>query len=254
MPTALIVEDEPQANKLLSMLVQLRGFSTESAFSGQEALEKVRARVPDVVFLDLMLPDFDGYQVCRELKASGTTNQIPVVIVTARVAAENRVESFYAGADDYIPKPYTPDQIFKALDDATAILGESTEPHSGSSVVLDCRDDGETLRQLARLRGAINALGGPNRETTDQISKAISALWSSALSWAHRSGLERVATLDYRLTPEALELIVKDEAGWLGSSGGLAQITSAPAFKGAGFDQIECGPELQWIRLVKELK
>ncbi len=60
MPTALIVEDEREANKLLSMLVQLHGYSTESAFTGSEAIAKVRDRVPDVVFLDLMLPDLDG--------------------------------------------------------------------------------------------------------------------------------------------------------------------------------------------------
>src|ERR1700677_4494190 len=148
MPTALIVEDEPQANKLLSMLVQLRGYSTESAFTGSEALEKVRNRVPDVVFLDLMLPDLDGYEVCRALKSSGTTSQVPIVIVTARVAAENRIESFHAGADDYVPKPYTPDQIFDALDESSARGRESTLSRIEGEVVLDGRDDGETLRRL----------------------------------------------------------------------------------------------------------
>ena len=128
MPTALIVEDEPEANKLLAMLVQLRGYSTVSAYSGAEALEKVVTYIPDVVFLDLMLPDRDGYDVCRALKASGTTSQVPVVIVTARIAAENRIESFRAGADDYVPKPYTPDQIFEALAETHAQAQESAPP------------------------------------------------------------------------------------------------------------------------------
>ena len=69
MPTALIVEDEPEANKLLSMLVQLRGYRTDSAFTGGEALEKVDREPPDIVFLDLMLPDINGYEVCQALKA-----------------------------------------------------------------------------------------------------------------------------------------------------------------------------------------
>src|SRR6516162_8544279 len=106
MPTALIVEDEPQANKLLAMLLELRGYETQSAFQGAEALEKSRSHVPDVVFLDLMLPDMDGYDVCRSIKASGSSALVPVVIVTARITAENRIASFGAGADDYIPKPY----------------------------------------------------------------------------------------------------------------------------------------------------
>ncbi len=123
MPTALIVEDEPEANKLLSMLVQLRGYRTESAYRGSEALDRLRNHVPDVVFLDLMLPDLDGYQVCRSLKSSGSTCLVPVVIVTARLAAENRIESFSVGADDFVPKPYTPDEIFHALDRSKLVEG-----------------------------------------------------------------------------------------------------------------------------------
>src|SRR6478672_3266223 len=118
MPTALIVEDEPEANHLLSMLVQLRGYRTESAFTGGEALEKVDRQPPDIVFLDLMLPDINGYEVCKTLKTQKATSLIPIVMVTARIAAENRLQSFRVGADDYIPKPYTPDQIFRAMADA----------------------------------------------------------------------------------------------------------------------------------------
>ena len=57
-----------------------------------------------------MLPDVDGYEICRFLKSSGSTSQIPVIIVTARITAENRLKSFRAGADDFIPKPYMPDE------------------------------------------------------------------------------------------------------------------------------------------------
>ena len=199
MPTALIVEDEPEANKLLSMLVQLRGYSTESAFSGAEALEKVRDRVPDVVFLDLMLPDLDGYEVCRALKSSGTTSQVPIVIVTARIAAENRIESFHAGADDYVPKPYTPDQIFEALAAMLDVRSSTSSSRVEGEVVLDGRDDGETLRRLARLRSLLLARSGLEPEAIDGISAAIRAIWSSVDEWAHRSGLEQVATLSYAL-------------------------------------------------------
>ncbi len=164
MPTALIVEDEPEANKLLAMLVQLRGYTTESAFTGQEALDKVRVHVPDVVFLDLMLPDLDGYEVCRAFKSSGATSQVPVVIVTARIAAENRIESFDAGADDYVPKPYTPDQIFKALDESMSFVARDAPADIDGEVVLDGRDNGETLRQLARLRGLLLAAVGRTRD------------------------------------------------------------------------------------------
>ena len=121
MPTALIVEDEPEANKLLGMLLRLRGYRTESAFTGKEALQIVEKRQPDIIFLDLMLPDLNGYEICKILKSSRGTSLIPLVIVTARIAAENRIESFCLGADDYIAKPYTPDQIFQALEQAAQL-------------------------------------------------------------------------------------------------------------------------------------
>ncbi|HEY2158416.1 MAG TPA: response regulator [Isosphaeraceae bacterium] len=96
MPTALIVEDEPAANQLLSMLVQLRGYATDSAFSGGEAIEKADGGHPDLVFLDLMLPDINGYEVCEAIKGRRSTTDIPVVMVTARVAGENRIQGFRA--------------------------------------------------------------------------------------------------------------------------------------------------------------
>ena len=121
MPTALIVEDEPEANKLLSMLVRLRGYRTLSAFTGQEALAMVQGERPDVVFLDLMLPDINGFEVCQAIKSSPHSQTVPVVMVTARLAEENRAKSLQFGADEFIPKPYTPNQIFQALATADAM-------------------------------------------------------------------------------------------------------------------------------------
>ena len=251
MPTALIVEDEPEANKLLSMLVQLQGYATESAFTGCEALEKVRDRPPDVVFLDLMLPDLDGYEVCRALKSSGTTSQVPIVIVTARIATENRIESFHAGADDYVAKPYTPEQIFAALVQSDLRARESTLSLIEGEVVLDGRDDGETLRQLARLRALLLVQSGLRPEAIESISAAIKAIWLSVDGWARRSGLDRVATLAYALYLDNLVLTVHDEAGWLAHVAYLAAGPESTALTDAQFDQIENDHEAHCLRLVK---
>lgn len=115
MPTALIVEDEPEANRLLARIVQLRGYRTRSAFNGVEAITAIEDEAFDVVFLDLMLPDANGYEICRRIKDHPETRSTPVVIVTARLADENRAQSAQFGADGFIPKPYTPGQIFEAL-------------------------------------------------------------------------------------------------------------------------------------------
>jgi CheY-like chemotaxis protein len=231
MRTALIVEDEPEANKLLAMLLQLRGYRTESAYRGAEALEKIREHAPDVVFLDLMLPDMDGYQVCRSLKTPEGVISVPVVIVTARLTAENRIESFAAGADDYVPKPYTPDQIFEALEQSAAWKDQIDAPRLEGEVALDGRDDGDALRELAHLRRLLQARCRMEPDGIDAVSAAIRALWSSIDSWSRQRREERVATLAYSLTTEELTLTVRDEAGWLsGSPSAAASVLSSGLF------------------------
>ena len=121
MPTALIVDDEVKANDLLARILKLRGYSTRSEFTGETAIEAVESQPFDVVFLDLMLPDIDGYEVCRRIKERPESRGTPVVMVSAALADENRERGIEAGADGYIPKPYTPNQIFDALESADAL-------------------------------------------------------------------------------------------------------------------------------------
>ena len=254
MPTALIVEDEPEANKLLAMLVQLRGYQTESALDGAQAMDQVRKQIPDVIFLDLMLPDVDGYDLCRSLKASGTTREIPVIIVTARITGENRIESFGAGADDFIPKPYMPDQIFVALERALAWKqGIDSSPVEGEAA-LDGRDEGETLFRLARLRNVLVARSGLSVQTIEELSGAIRGIWSSAQQWGNRTRLEQVATLKYSLSDFCLRLTVVDEAGWLESRSQVAGAGLDGLVPEGLFDEVIVDPGSQSLQLVKRFR
>jgi CheY-like chemotaxis protein len=253
MPTALIVEDEREANKLLAMLVQLRGYRTESAFGGAEAIEKAHERAPDVVFLDLMLPDLDGYDVCRALKSSGTTSHVPVIVVTARMAAHNRIESFSAGADDYIAKPYTPDQIYEALEESQNWKRRLAAPRIEGRAVLDGRDDGDTLRRLAQLRNVLLARNGLARDGIEAMSAAIRFIWASVNQWAQRRGLEEAATLAYELTTDSLTLTIHNEGGWLEHSAGAADDPIASLATAGRFDQVVADSDLRSIKLVKRL-
>ena len=254
MPTALIVEDEPEANKLLAMLVQLRGYQTESALDGAQAIDLLRNHVPDVIFLDLMLPDVDGYEICRSLKASGDTREIPVIIVTARITAENRMESFRAGADNFIPKPYMPDQIFEALAHAQNSNGQIEAARLDGEAVLDARDEGETLRSLARLRNAVRVRSGLENETIEELTRALEAIWSAAIDWGNRRRLERVASLEYSLTDHCLTVTVTDEARWLEARRQVDGNPLAGLVPGGLFDEIVDDSASRSIQLVKRLR
>ena len=183
MPTALIVEDEPEANKLLGMLLRLRGYQTESAFTGEEALQLVAKAQPDVIFLDLMLPDINGYEICKILKSSRGTSLIPLVVITARIADENRIESFCIGADDYIAKPYTPHRIFQAVEQAVHWFDQSRSGQIQVSVSFDHGDDGEILRRLGQFRSLVFARTALSLEAVAQLSRVIKEIWCVADEW-----------------------------------------------------------------------
>jgi two-component system phosphate regulon response regulator PhoB len=106
-PAILIVEDERDVQTVLDFNLKAEGFETMRASTADEAFAWLRARVPDLVLLDLMLPDMPGTEVCRRIKADPRTNAVPVVVVSARGDELDRVVGFELGADDYIPKPFS---------------------------------------------------------------------------------------------------------------------------------------------------
>jgi len=251
MPTALIVEDEPEANKLLGMLLRLRGYQTESAFTGEEALHLVAKAQPDVIFLDLMLPDINGYEICKILKSSRGTSLIPLVIITARLADENRIESFCIGADDYISKPYTPDRIFQAVEQAVRWSDQCRSGEIQASVSFDHSDDGEILRRMGQFRSLVFGRTALSLEAVAQISRAIKEIWCVADEWARGYPGDHITTLTYTLTAERLVLEFRDAAGWLGRVPILAEDPTSEVSI-AGFDHVAIDESDRSVRFVKD--
>jgi CheY-like chemotaxis protein len=214
MPKALIVEDEPEANELLSMLVQLRGYQTDSAFTGNEALQKVDRDRPDLVFLDLMLPDINGYDICRTLKASRETSGIPVVMVTARLAAENRVQGFRVGATDYVPKPYTPDQIYGAMAHADTWRKRLGSGDLEGSIPLDARADFAHLRDISRLWCLLLERTPLCEDAARGLDQVLMDVALRAIEWGRARHLGLVATIHYRWDDDGVIITLRDEAGW----------------------------------------
>lgn len=214
MPNALIVEDEPEANMLLSTLVRLHGYETDSAFTGGEALAKIDREPPDIIFLDLMLPDVDGYEVCEALKNRKDTTLIPVVIVTARVALENRVHCYSVGADHYVAKPYTPDQIFQAIDDTCGWQSRVGSDGLAGGFRFEADDEAETLRHLAQLRSQLLAVTPLGVDAVGRLGEAFRDFWGRADAWGQEHGVTAVAALDYRIEPDRVVLTLNDLGGW----------------------------------------
>jgi len=103
----LIVEDEKDLADLEQFNLRQAGFDTVAVRDGEQALEMVRQRLPDLILLDLLLPGVPRTEVCRQLKSSPRTKQVPVIMVTARGQEVDRVVGFELGADDFVPKPFS---------------------------------------------------------------------------------------------------------------------------------------------------
>lgn len=105
-PMILIAEDEPDAANLLGFHLNRRGYRTVVAGEGRAVLNQTFEHMPDLIILDLIMPNLHGYEVCRLLRSAPATCRIPIIMVTAMSRTEDKVRGFKLGADDYITKPY----------------------------------------------------------------------------------------------------------------------------------------------------
>jgi two-component system phosphate regulon response regulator PhoB len=111
MERVLIVDDDPDIVRLVSYNLSHAGFEVQTAATGRLALELVQKHPPDLIVLDLMLPDVDGMEVCRSLRQQASSRRIPIVMLTARGEEIDRVVGFELGADDYVAKPFSPREL-----------------------------------------------------------------------------------------------------------------------------------------------
>jgi two-component system phosphate regulon response regulator PhoB len=110
-PKILVVEDEKDIQELVRLQLEKAGFQTVLARDGKEAFRKIQESRPDLVVLDLMLPEMDGKELTKTLKAREDTKEIPIVMLTAKSEEVDRIVGFELGADDYIPKPFSPKEL-----------------------------------------------------------------------------------------------------------------------------------------------
>nr|WP_245923278.1 response regulator transcription factor [Actinoplanes atraurantiacus] len=148
----LVVDDEPNISALLSATLRLVEFEVRVADSGHKALVAMEEFEPDLVVLDVMLPDLDGFDVARRLRSTGS--RVPVLFLTARDAVEDRISGLSAGADDYVTKPFSLEEVVLRI---RAILRRSQPdleaPETGvlRYADLEMNEDAHEVRRAGRL-------------------------------------------------------------------------------------------------------
>jgi two-component system KDP operon response regulator KdpE len=111
-PRILLVDDEVSIQRAVAPLLRSRGYEVDTAATGGDALKSVRAHPPDLIVLDLGLPDIEGTEVCRRIRAESA---VPIVVLSARGAEADKVTALDLGADDYVTKPFGPEELLARI-------------------------------------------------------------------------------------------------------------------------------------------
>lgn len=115
-PRIVCIEDEPEMIDLIKLILDRKGFEVIGASGGKAGLETIRKEKPDVILLDLMMPDMDGWEVYQKIKADEDMRDIPVIVVTAKAQSIDKVLGLHiAKVDDYIPKPFSPQELLDSI-------------------------------------------------------------------------------------------------------------------------------------------
>jgi DNA-binding response OmpR family regulator len=117
----LVVEDDPDIAQLLVHYLGKAGFGAETVAGGREALAAITARPPDLLVLDLMLPQVDGLEICRIVRANDATAELPIIMLTARAEESDRIVGLELGADDYLAKPFSPNELVARVRSRTGL-------------------------------------------------------------------------------------------------------------------------------------
>jgi two-component system OmpR family response regulator len=150
----LVVEDETNIAELLSMALRYEGFAAETAGSGNEALERFDEFRPQVLILDVMLPDFDGFEVARRI--AGRSSGVPIIFLTARDTTEDKIRGLTLGGDDYVTKPFSLEELIARI---RAILRRAGVGPDESRLTFEDLELDEETREVFR--------GGRSIDLTD---------------------------------------------------------------------------------------
>ncbi len=157
----LLVDDQDKNLQVLGSYLYRDGYEVVFANSGEQALEVVKSGAPDLILLDVMMPGMDGYDVCRRLKSDPKTAGIPVIFITARIAAEDILAGFEAGGQDYIAKPVKPQELLARVKTHVELQLARTElAHSNENLRNHIEHQKHTFSILSHdLRGPVSTVG-----------------------------------------------------------------------------------------------
>jgi two-component system, OmpR family, response regulator len=206
-PKVLVVDDEPSIRELVQVALKFHGCAVTSGSSGKEALERATTDSPDLIVLDVMLPDIDGFEVCRRLRAQA--NDVPVIFLTARDTTSDTVTGLALGGDDYITKPFSVEALVARV---RAVLRRATRQGKASGQDSDEADNATVLRvgdlELDEDTWTVRRGGTPIELSPTEFRLLAYLMRNQGLMLSRRQILENVWGWEYGGQSQVLETYV----------------------------------------------
>lgn len=207
---ALVVEDEADTGDLLAEHLRRWGFDPTIMHEGGPAVSWTHAHHPDLILLDLMLPDIDGYDICENLKLDRQTNLVPIIMVTARDQPRDRLHGLQVGANFYLTKPFTPEQLEHAIKEVAAWKDELIRHGTRGEIHFHLKSDTQALEELNFLLGALFLHSGMPEAMVKQFVMAVREMGTNAIESGHKKEVDRIVTVTYRMDGEKITIVVRD--------------------------------------------
>jgi len=208
--TALVIEDEPELAMILAEHLKSWGFTPTLLDVGKPAVSWVREHRPDLVLLDLLLPDMDGFEICEALKLDRETNLIPLIMVTALSQRKDMIHGLQVGANRYLTKPFTPEELNHAVLDACRWREDLQRTGSEGEIHFHFQSDTRYLEELNQLLAALFHFTGLSDSEIRQLTIAVRELGTNAIEWGHRKQVDRIVNAIYRIHPLRVTIDIHD--------------------------------------------
>jgi CheY-like chemotaxis protein/anti-sigma regulatory factor (Ser/Thr protein kinase) len=209
----LIVEDD--ADTALVLSETLRGerhrFEPTVLNEGKDVFAWARHHKPDLIVLDLMLPDVDGFDLCQQLKLDRETNLIPIMMLTARSQQADRDRGLAVGANYYLTKPFTDEQLRHAIAHVLNWRDEIQRRGTEGEIHFRLLSDTRYLEELNQLLSSLFLFTPLSESQIKQLCIAVREMGTNAIEWGHRKQIDRVVTVTFHIDNEKVTIHIRDE-------------------------------------------
>jgi DNA-binding response OmpR family regulator len=196
---------------MLTIVLRNEGFDSRVCPTGDLALGAFRDFRPDVVLLDLMLPDINGFDVCRRLRIDQSTMLVPVVMLTALDDHHHQMHGFRVGANAYVTKPYGVDELFEAIETARAWRESMLRRSLHGEVHVELNSEITLLKDLNDFLMNVCQTTPLSNDQVMQLRQAVMEMAQNAIEWGNHHQSDRLVNITYRVHEDRLEIVIRDQ-------------------------------------------